>query len=142
MISGTEYLSAVKLFFSFLENEFEMKISEEKTRGNSFYDIQYADDEKIISISYENIESYLQVIILKLENGKLPDYDNKDSTLHLNNLNREIFSLIHKRQIKENSNLFNKFHPKNELERKLLKSAKELRIVLKKGINNINPPDF
>lgn len=131
MIDGTKYIRIVKLFFSFLITEFGFRLSKETENGNAFYDVEYSDAGRAVSISYENIEDHLQVIVFKLKNGKLPDYDDKTQTLHLNKLNKKVLSGIDKREIEKNNIEFNKFDANDELERKLLKSAKELRLVLK-----------
>jgi hypothetical protein len=93
--------------------------------------MEYSDTGRVVSISYENIEDYLQVIVFKLKNEKLPDYDDKTLTLHLNELNKRVLSRIDKNEIEKNNEEFDKFDANDELERKLLKSAKELRLVLK-----------
>lgn len=131
MIDGTKYIELVKLFFSFLMTEFGFRLSKETENGNAFYDVEYSDAGRVVSIYYENIEDYLQVIVFKLKNGKLPDYDDKTHTLHLNELNKRVLFGIDKNEIKRNSEVFDKFDANDELERKLLKSAKELRLALK-----------
>lgn len=131
MIIGSIYSIIVQAYFEYLITEFGFKISEEKINGNAFYDVQYIDKTRVVSISYENIEDYLLVIIFLLQNGALPDYDDKTKTLHLNKLNAQILSRIEKSEISLNDEYFAKFNPKNEFERKLLKSAKELRLCLK-----------
>ncbi len=131
MIEGNQYIEIVKVYFSFLVTEFGFNIFEEKIRGNAFYDVQYKDEARIVSISYENIEDYLQVIIFLLQNGKLPEYDDKTNTLHLNRLNAFFLSKIDRKEISLNSEYFAKINTNDELERKLLKSAKELRLCLK-----------
>lgn len=131
MIEGNQYIEIVEAYFSFLITEFGFKISEEKVRSNAFYDVQYKDEKRIVSISYENIEDYLLVIVFLLQNGELPDYDDKTKTLHLNKLNIEVLSRVDKSEINLNGEHFLKFRARNELERKLLKSAKELRLCLK-----------
>lgn len=131
MIVGSIYLKIVKAYFDFLITEFDFRIAEEKIRGNAFYDMQYKDKTKIVSISYENIENYLLIIIFLLQNGELPNYDDETKSLHLNKLNEQVLSKIDKSEVSLNNKHFAKFNPKNELERKLLKSAKELRLCLK-----------
>jgi hypothetical protein len=131
MIDGNQYISTVKAYFDFLITEFGFKISDEKIRGNVFYDVQYKDKTRIVSISYENLEDYLQVIIFMLQNGEMPDYDDKTKTLHLNQLNAQVWSRVDKKEISLNNEYFTKFNAKNELEKKLLKSGKELRLSLK-----------
>jgi len=131
MIDGKKYIEIVKLFFSFLITEFSFNQTKEVENGNAFYDVEYRDGQRAISISYENIEDYLQVIVFKLKNGQLPDYDDKTHTLHLSELNKIILPKINKREMEENNVLFDKFETKDSLDRKLMKSAKELRLSLK-----------
>lgn len=131
MIEASQYITIVKSYFDFLITEFSFKIREEKIRGNAFYDVHYEDGNRIVSISYENIEDYFQVVIFMLKNGELPDYDDKTRTLHLNILNAQVLSSIERREIGLNNECFFKFTPKDALERKLLKAAKELRLYLK-----------
>ena len=130
MIGGKQYINLVKKYFSFLITDFNYSVVNEKIRGNVFYDVQYRDKTKIVSINYENIEDYFQVIIFKLQNGEMPDYDDKTKTLHLEKIKANVFSRIDKIKLNLNNEYFIKFNAKNELEKKLLKSAKELRLCL------------
>lgn len=61
----------------------------------------------------------------------MPDYDDKTKTLHLNHLNSLAMSKVSKDEISSNARYFTGYKTKNELERKLLKGAKELRLCLK-----------
>lgn len=131
MIEGSKYIETVKSYFSFLITEFDFEFLLEKVRGNAFYDIQYKDKTRIVSISYENIEDYLLIIIFLLQNGKKPNYDDKTKTLHLNRLNAVILSSIDKAEMIANNEWFSTFRPSDKLEKNLLKSAKELRLCLK-----------
>lgn len=76
MIDGKLYISKVKEFFSFLILEYDFKIDKETINGNAFYDIEYKNNKKIISISYENIEDYYMVTIFKLKDGKMGNVSN------------------------------------------------------------------
>jgi hypothetical protein len=130
MIDGNQYLQKIKDYFLFLIVEYNYIVIGEEVNGNFYYDVQYSDKIKIVSISYENVEDYFQVIIFILQNGRLPDYDDKTKTLHLNKLNQVILSIIDKSEISLNNQYFSKFQPTNALEKKLLKAAKELRLCL------------
>ncbi|MGN6639776.1 MAG: hypothetical protein ACTHJ8_12760, partial [Mucilaginibacter sp.] len=92
MIAGNQYTETVKTYFNFLITEFDFKLSEEIISGNFFYRLRYVDKVKAVTISYENIENYLSVFISILQNCKLPDYDDKAKTLHLNKLNIIVLS--------------------------------------------------
>jgi hypothetical protein len=135
MINGNIFTSVVKSYYSFLAIEFNMTIIDEKIRGNAFYDIQFGDNLKVISISYENVEGYFQIIIYKLHNGILSNYDDKTNTLNLNSLNTDTFKTLTKDQLSENNNFFSGLFSHSEIESKLLKSAKELRLYLKYHTN-------
>ena len=131
MMESSEYIRNVNDYFGFLITEFNFKLLEEKVRGNAFCDIQYKDNSRVISISYENIEDYLLVTIFMLQNGEMPDCDDTTKTLHLNRLNSLVIAKASKEEIILNAEYFAKHKAKNELERKLLKEAKELRLCLK-----------
>ncbi len=131
MVEDLEYIETVKLYYSFLETEFGFRKGNEIVNGNAFYDVEFTDNERRISISYENIEDHLEVIVFMLQNGKMPDYDDKTKTLHLKQLIRLIMTKASKEEINLNAEYFTKYNAKNELERKLLKEAKELRLCLK-----------
>jgi hypothetical protein len=131
MIDGKHYISKTKEYYSFLISEFNLNLIDEKIIGNAFYDIRYGDKVHVISISYENIENYFQVIIFNLQNGKMPNYEDKSQTIHLSTLNTAIISRINSNEILLNNNIFSEFLANNEIERKLLKAAKELRLCLK-----------
>jgi hypothetical protein len=130
MIDGNKYIEVVGAYFEFLITEFSFKVSEEIINGNFFYRFRYMDEIKAITISYENIEDYLSVFISVLQNGIMPDYDDKTKTLHLNKLNAQVLSRLNRSEIALNSEYFTRLRPENELEKKLLKCAKELRLVL------------
>ena len=131
MIVAEKYLEVVKTYFNYLFIEFNFKLSHEKIKGNTFYDIQYSNGKLTISISYENIQDFLQIVIFTIFNEELPDYDDNTKSLHLNKLNAQIMPSINKDEISLNNQYFLSYKPTNNLERQLLKSAKELRLCLK-----------
>ena len=131
MIEGEKYIAIVKQYYSFLETEFDFKKVNETINGNVFYDVEYLGIEKVISISYENIENHLEIIIFMIQDGRMPNYDDKTRTLHLNQLNRMIMTKVHKDDFILNTEYFAKYNAKDEIEQQLLKGAKELRLYLK-----------
>jgi hypothetical protein len=130
MLEDLEYFETVKLYYSFLETEFGFSKTNETTNGNAFYDVEFSDEERIISITYENIEDHLEVIFFLLQNGKMPDYADKTRTLHLKQLNRLVMAKASKEEINFNAEYFAKFNANNELERELLKKSKRTSIIL------------
>jgi hypothetical protein len=131
MIEGKKYIEIVKQFYSFLETEFGFKKENETINGNVLYDVEFKNKETVVSISYENIEDHLDVIVFILQDGEMPDYDNKIKTLHLKQLNKFIMKRINKNDIRLNTEYFTKYNAKNEIEQRILKGAKELRLYLK-----------
>ena len=131
MVEDLEYIETVKLYYSFLETEFGFKKTNETINGNTFYDVEFSDNEKVVSISYENIEDHLEIVVFMLQNGKVLDYDDKTKTLHLKQLNRLVMAKASEREINANAEYFTNYTTKSSLERKLLKEAKELRLCLK-----------
>jgi hypothetical protein len=130
MLNGKDYIQKIKSFFSFLEKELNFKVINEIINGNAFYDVEYSDKIYTISISYENITDHIEVTLFKLQNGKLPHYDDKSKSLHLKNLNTSIIPKLLKTDIQLNNKQFRKFKVESIFEKKLLKEAKELRICL------------
>jgi hypothetical protein len=130
MIDGNEYIAIIKRFYSFLETEFDFTKRNETINSNAFYDVEFNNNEKVISISYENIEEHLEIIIFMLQDDKIPNYDDKTKTLHLTQLNSLVFAKTNKEDINLNAEYFTRYSAKNEIEQKLLKGAKELRLYL------------
>jgi len=131
MVTGDWFIEKVKNYFSFLIDEYGYVLTEEEKAGNYYYTLKYSDNIRTISVSYENIEDYLTVIIHVLQNGSLPNYDDKTKTLHLSKINEIIHPLVKNEEVFSNNKHFKQFHAENEFDRKLLKSAKEIRLCLK-----------
>lgn len=130
MIDGGLYLSLVESFFMFLESEYEMIICERMIRSNVFYVIRYCDSVKEVSISYENIEDYLQVHVRVQENCDSQNHGKKMKTFRLDSLIGVVVPEITKERLSSNNEFFREHAATNPLERKLLKKAKELRLLL------------
>lgn len=131
MIEGARYIELVNSYFCFLDDEFHFKLFETHINGNVFYSIRYRNPDEVVSISYENIEDYFLVIVYLLQNGELPNYDDKTKTLHLDKLNERIIPYVGVDEIKLNNEHFSKFRARSDFERKVLKAAKELRLCLR-----------
>ena len=128
-----EYIQFEKLVetdFGFLISEFNYKPYNRNNRTN-FYDIQYKDSDTIISISLEPIENYFQVILFKLDNGNLPDYDDKTKTIHLSAMRTELLVKVENSMFEKNNQYFETIEVRNDFERIVLKAAKDLRLCLK-----------
>jgi hypothetical protein len=131
MIEGEKFIEIVNQFYSFLETEFGYKKVNEIINGNAFYNVDFIKNEKLVSISYENIADHLEVIIFILKNGEMPSYDDKTKTLHIKYLNKLLFKFLTKEEIHLNNLHFENLNTSSILEYTLLKEAKELRLCLK-----------
>ena len=131
MIEEERFTDIVTRTFSFLVTEFGFELSKKTTNGNMFFDIEYTDKRKAISISLETIENYIRVILFKLENGKRSDYDDMTKTFHLNQLNDKLLKNLDSAEFEQNNKHFDSFEPMDEIEKMILKSAKDLRLCLK-----------
>ena len=130
IMTGKHFVGLVSQFFHFLVEELDFICFSETVREGLYYEVQYKNRDRIVSVSYENVEDYLQTIVFALESGRLPDYDDKTKTLHLNALSALVFPLLTGKEIYENNIRFNQFVATSDMERRLLKSAKELRLCL------------
>jgi hypothetical protein len=130
LIDSYSYIETVKKYFSFLVTEYSFPNISEKINGNAFYIVEYSNKAKIISISYENITDYLQIIVFNLDNGALPDFDDKSKILRLKALNRMALTKATQDDFKLNNSFFAKFSSSNQLEKQLLKASKDLRLCL------------
>ena len=130
MINSVSFTEYVKRTFSFLITEFKLELGEITINGSAFYGVEYRDKLKGISISIEPIGEYFQVIVYKLDHGKMPDYDNKTKKIHLNELNKRVIKNLDKDEFNKNNQYFRDFETRNKTERMILKSAKDLRLVL------------
>ncbi|MCD8511858.1 MAG: hypothetical protein LRY73_19725 [Bacillus sp. (in: Bacteria)] len=130
MLNRDEYFSIIEKQFMFLVNEFEYTPLDKKSKISFLYDVNFQKGNTLITVSLDVRESYLQVILFNLTDGHLPDYDN-ENTIHLEKLNKMILSNLSKEEMKENNKFFQYIQPKNQLEKRILKSAKELRLCMK-----------
>lgn len=130
MTDENKFIDLVDSYFHFLIEEFDFRKAGVKANGNAFYSFRFQHDLKEVSISYENISDYYSVTVYLLDNGVRPDYDDKTKTLHLDKLNKLILRQLSIDQIKANNEAFLNLSATSELERKMLKSAKELRLCL------------
>lgn len=131
MISSQLFILKVAEYFDFLVTEFDFELVQGKVVENIFYEQRFSDGRKVVSISYENIEDYLQIIVYLLENGLLPDVDDGIRTLHLKQLNSVIFPLVSRDELEAKREEFGRFNASGKIENDLLKGAMELSLCLK-----------
>jgi len=131
MIEPQLYLKTVETYFEFLVDEFEFVLSEERLRGNVFYDVRYLRIDRLVSISYENVEDYLVVAILLLDDGRVPRFDDLNKVFYLEKMTTILFPQLGAEKIETNANHFANLTPLSSIEKRLLKSARELRLCIR-----------
>ncbi|MCC2545499.1 hypothetical protein LJY25_03515 [Hymenobacter sp. BT175] len=130
MVEAQVFLRAAKTYFAFLVSEFAFAELSETVRSVVFYELQYRNAAQVVSISFENLEDYLQITVFQLVNQQLPDYNDSHHTYHLHTLNHALSKLVGPDDWQENQRFFEEFKPEGTVERRLLKAAKELRVCL------------
>lgn len=83
-----------------------------------------------LSISYEPGDWALFVLVLRREAGGFSNIDDRSKTLRLSDLNSRYMSSVTTEEHHANDALFTSITVEDMGERKLLKSAKDLRLVL------------
>jgi hypothetical protein len=131
MIDSDKFQNLVKRTFSFLVTEYGMTLDKEEINGSAFYNTQFRDKDKVVSVSLENIENYFQVILFKLDKGQLPHYDDKVRTIHLTELNKEFLTTLKTKEFADNDGHFGDIMTEDKTEKQILKSAKDLRLCLR-----------
>ena len=134
MVTDNEYFEKVETYFKFLVNEFKFKVESKTFNGNVFFDIEYKSKNILISISYENIEDFLEIIIFPNSANNNISFKGSNENFRLSQLRNDLLTKIKNSDFEKNNKFFIKFKTKNNFERNLLKSAKDLRICL----NNLN----
>lgn len=94
------------------------------------YGADFAGSGHKVSISYEPGDWVLFVYVLRREADAFSNIDNRSKTLRLSHLNSRYMSSVTAEERRENDGLLANITTEDGDERMLLKSAKELRLVL------------
>ena len=91
------------------------------------------DDRVFVRIRKEKIRIREQKAfqLFTLDNGKRSDYDDNTKTFHLNKLTDKLLRTLDKTEFENNNRHFKDIEAKDETEKMILKSAKDLRLCLK-----------
>jgi hypothetical protein len=99
------------------------------TISGKFYQVRFTSPELSLSVSYETGDESLSVVVSSA-GGNLLDYDNRRKSPRLSDLNARYMKLVTKDERAANEGFFASVIVENKVELRLLKAAKELRIVL------------
>ena len=130
-MNGQQFIDTVILYFNDFLAQYGFTFVEGKYSGR-LYDVQFESVKYSLSISYEPGDDYLLVVLFTLKEGKLSDFDDRTQTFRLGDLNAKFMPLISSDEINENNVYFSRYVATTPLEKQLLKSAKDLRLCMKK----------
>ena len=128
-MSGNGFLQIIKTAFVPFLKDLGFLMSETSISGR-FYRASFLGRSHSIWVSFEPGDSILFVIVFGREDGKLSDIDDPMKTPRLADLNRRYMASVTNEQRAENEIVFETIFAHDKDERLLLKSAKELRLVL------------
>lgn len=134
-MNGQDFLRVAKEAFApFLEGlGFVM---DEPSISGRFYRLSFTGSDHAVSVSYEPGDDALFVIVFNRKNGELSDIDDRAETPRLADLNSRYMPTITNDQRIENESVFESIVVHDKEERRLLKAAKELRLVLPKHLHS------
>lgn len=111
-------------------------IMDKTSISGRFYRASFTGKNHVVSISYEPGDDALFVIIFRHYDGKLSDIDNREETPRLCDLNKRYMPFVTDEDRIKNDVVFRSINFEGKEEFRLLKSAKDLRLVLPQYILN------
>jgi hypothetical protein len=125
---------SLRVFNPFLK-EIGFSLSEIDFNGK-FYSIYYDNSIYRVVLSFEPGDSYLSLMLQNKEHDDLTSIDNPEITPRLNDMNLMYMKDVGVSERRENDNYFSSITPENQIEKCILKLAKDLRLVLPKYLRN------
>lgn len=96
------------------------------------YSVSFSGPSHLVSVSHEPGEAFLIVFVSPAGKKRLSDFDDKTRTPRLSDLNGKYMPLITNEERTQNEAFFRSVKINDDDEARLLKCAKELRLVLPK----------
>lgn len=136
MIDQQQFESAVKRYFNFLISEFNYLSTDTIANGNIFFDCEFHKGMETISISYEVIEGYCQIFLIKARKKVLASTVKYEKLENLKELKKRVFKKISEKLFLEAQRKFNQFSVDNKFDKLMLNQAKDLWVYL--NFNQLN----
>ncbi len=128
---GKKYEEAVLKYYSFLIEDFNFTLEDKPILViGRYYDISFKKIDKIIMIYYEIMEDYYHVHFTNFLIKGHPQIEPITKTSYLNYFIKTIYPFLSEYDFTQNNMYFDKFEATNEMEKKLLDQAKDLRLCL------------
>jgi hypothetical protein len=103
--------------------------------SGNFYEASFSGPNHVVSISYEPGADFQLVLIFGRDHGEQSDIDESSATPRLADLNKRYMHLISDDERAKNDVMFSFVRVTDRAEALLLKSAKELSLVLPNHLN-------
>ena len=101
------------------------------------YEANFRSADNILSVSYEPGDDALFVMVFELKNGSVSSADDRMKTPRLADLNSRYMMSVSPEERLASDSLFKGIRVEDKAERNLLKSAKELSLVLPKYLSEL-----
>lgn len=128
-ITGDRFQNFIKKVFTpFLK---EMGFTPESPHlSGRYYRVNFIGDVHTLVVSFEPADSFFTVMLVRNDDNDLSAIDDPERTPRLADLNRMYMSQVTPSEREKNESFFSKIRVKDRSEQVLLKSAKDLRLVL------------
>lgn len=103
---------------------------EEPSISGRHYRVRFLGSDHAVSVSYEPGDEALFVMVFGYKDGEVSDIDDREATLRLADLNRRFMHEVSEEEFVANDAYFESVPIGDEEERRVLKAARELRLVL------------
>ncbi len=112
-------------------------IMDSQNISGKFYKVSFSDSTHKVNIAYEPSEKERLFVVIFRINSPLSEFDNRSKSPSLSNLNSLFMNQISTDQRVLNDEYFKNIEIKDEDGKLMLKTAKELRLVLPKYLDSL-----
>lgn len=125
-MTAIEFKTSISLYFDHFLKLFGFPVPAKFTISGRLYDATYEKNNKLLSISYEPGDEYLEIMLFEKNGDKLSDYDDRSVTKSLSDLNKKFSVNFSDVGIKDIVNYFNGMKAVDAESKQLKKRAREL----------------
>jgi hypothetical protein len=137
-MNGQDFLRIVNEAYTPFLTELGFSMDAPSISGR-LYRASFTGPKHSVSVSFEPGDEAFFVLVFSRENGELSDMDDRLKTPRLSDLNSRYMNAVTSEERAANETAFKSVMARDEEEKVLLKSAKELRLVLPKYLANQRP---
>jgi hypothetical protein len=134
-MNGQDFLRIVNEAFAPFLKDLGFTMDTPSISGR-LYRASFTGQNHSVSVSFEPGDESFFVLVFSREHGELSDMDDRLKTPRLSDLNNRYMSTVSSEERAANEAAFKSVVARDDEERNLLKSAKELRLVLPKYLTN------